>query len=138
MPRLSPLRGAPPQILTRFAWSQVPFTNVQGGKFKITDSTTFTISKTIAAAEVMVEVGGMREMHVSFCHVDSASVVSEFMLSSGTPLSRNGASFCSSCASTYSVYSHLMDSGSSGSARMTIFTGGSRARTYNYAVRFQS
>ncbi|KAF8515539.1 oxalate decarboxylase [Gautieria morchelliformis] len=46
-----------------FAWSKSPVTSVHGGTVKVIDSTTFTASKTIAAAEVTVEVGGMRELH---------------------------------------------------------------------------
>ena len=33
---------------------------------KIVDSTAFNVSKTIAAALVTVDVGGLRELHVSF------------------------------------------------------------------------
>ena len=35
------------------------------GQVKVVDSTTFQISKTIAAAEVTVPPGAMRELHVS-------------------------------------------------------------------------
>jgi oxalate decarboxylase family bicupin protein len=48
-----------------FAWSKVQPMSLMGGSVKIIDSTTFNISKTIAAAEVVVEKGGMRELHVS-------------------------------------------------------------------------
>jgi len=47
-----------------FALSKVSPTPLQGGSVKVVDSTTFGISQTIAAAEVTVEVGGMRELHV--------------------------------------------------------------------------
>ncbi|KZS92561.1 oxalate decarboxylase [Sistotremastrum niveocremeum HHB9708] len=46
-----------------FALSQVNATKLPGGSVKILDSTTFNVSQTIAAAEVTVEVGGMRELH---------------------------------------------------------------------------
>lgn len=43
-----------------FALSKVNATKLAGGSVKISDSTTFAVSKTIAAAEVTVEVGGLR------------------------------------------------------------------------------
>ena len=48
-----------------FPWSQTAPTPGVAGSVKIIDSNTFKASKTIAAAEVTVEVGGMRELHVS-------------------------------------------------------------------------
>ena len=49
-----------------FPWSQIAATPLQGGSVKIVDSTAFNVSKTIAAALVTVDVGGLRELHVSF------------------------------------------------------------------------
>jgi oxalate decarboxylase family bicupin protein len=46
-----------------FALSKVIPTKLEGGSVKVVDSRTFKVSKTIAAAEVTVEVGGMRELH---------------------------------------------------------------------------
>ncbi|PSS05482.1 hypothetical protein PHLCEN_2v3764 [Hermanssonia centrifuga] len=46
-----------------FSFSQQPATPLAGGSVKIVDSTTFKISTTIAAAEVTVEPGAMRELH---------------------------------------------------------------------------
>ncbi|KAG5985547.1 hypothetical protein E4U52_001233 [Claviceps spartinae] len=46
-----------------FALSKMNATQFEGGSVKIVDSTTFKISKTIAAAEVTVEPGAMRELH---------------------------------------------------------------------------
>ncbi|KAF8230591.1 oxalate oxidase [Tricholoma matsutake] len=46
-----------------FALSKVNPTNLTGGSVRIVDSTTFKISTTIAAAEVTVEPGAMRELH---------------------------------------------------------------------------
>ncbi|GAB1524024.1 hypothetical protein RhiTH_007176 [Rhizoctonia solani] len=46
-----------------FAASKANSTKVQGGTVKVVDSRTFEISKTIAMAEVSVEVGGIRELH---------------------------------------------------------------------------
>ncbi|KAI0090189.1 oxalate decarboxylase [Irpex rosettiformis] len=46
-----------------FAFSKMPATPLSGGSVKIVDSSMFKISTTIAAAEVTVEPGGMRELH---------------------------------------------------------------------------
>jgi len=46
-----------------FPWSKAAVTPLAGGSVKIIDSTTFQISKTIAAADVIVDVGGLRELH---------------------------------------------------------------------------
>lgn len=43
-----------------FPFSKVKETQLEGGTVKVVDSTTFKISKTIAAAEVTVEPGAMR------------------------------------------------------------------------------
>ena len=43
-----------------FAASQVPPVQAQGGTFKIVDSTTFTVSTTVAMAEITIQPGGMR------------------------------------------------------------------------------
>ncbi|ELU37101.1 putative oxalate decarboxylase [Rhizoctonia solani AG-1 IA] len=48
-----------------FAASKANSTKVQGGTVKVVDSRTFEISKTIAMAEVSVEVGGIRELHAN-------------------------------------------------------------------------
>ncbi|GJE86568.1 oxalate decarboxylase family bicupin [Phanerochaete sordida] len=55
-------QGTVPNPFT-FKLSEVPATQLQGGSVKIVDSNTFTASKTIAAAEVTVEPGAMRELH---------------------------------------------------------------------------
>ncbi|KAK7017362.1 oxalate decarboxylase [Favolaschia claudopus] len=46
-----------------FALSKVNATKLSGGSVKIVDSTTFKVSTTIAAAEVTVEPGAIRELH---------------------------------------------------------------------------
>lgn len=46
-----------------FPLSQVNGTKTGGGTYKVVDSRTFTAATTICAAEVTVEVGGMRELH---------------------------------------------------------------------------
>jgi oxalate decarboxylase len=53
--------GAEP-VVFRLSRSK-PVKESSGGRIQIADSTNFTISKTIAAALVTVEPGGMREMH---------------------------------------------------------------------------
>ncbi|PPR01312.1 hypothetical protein CVT24_006345 [Panaeolus cyanescens] len=51
-----------PQPFT-FPFSKVAAARKPGGKVKIVDSRTFTVSEKIAAAEVEIEVGGLRELH---------------------------------------------------------------------------
>ncbi|KAL4248726.1 RmlC-like cupin domain superfamily protein [Abortiporus biennis] len=46
-----------------FPFSQMPATQYSGGTAKIVDSKTFNVSTTIAAAEVTVDPGAMRELH---------------------------------------------------------------------------
>jgi hypothetical protein len=46
-----------------FSMSTMPVTKLAGGSVKVVDSSTFKISSTIAAAEVTVNPGGMRELH---------------------------------------------------------------------------
>ncbi|KAG2363492.1 putative oxalate decarboxylase/oxidase [Suillus spraguei] len=46
-----------------FAMSQVNATQAPGGSYKVVDQSSFAVSTTICAAEVTVEVGGMRELH---------------------------------------------------------------------------
>ncbi|KAF9041088.1 oxalate decarboxylase [Hymenopellis radicata] len=55
-------QGTVPDSYT-FALSQVPLTQLSGGSVRIVDSTTFKLSTTIAAAEVTVEPGAIRELH---------------------------------------------------------------------------
>ena len=43
-----------------FAASKVTPIPAQGGTYKIVDSTTFTVAKTIAMAEIIIQPGGMR------------------------------------------------------------------------------
>lgn len=53
--------------------SQMNVTQLSGGTVKIVDSTNFPIATTIAAADVTVEPGAIRELHVSalYCHVET-------------------------------------------------------------------
>ena len=54
--------GSVPQSFTHRMLAQDPI-EVAGGRVRITDSSNFAVSKTVAAARVEVEPGGMREMH---------------------------------------------------------------------------
>jgi oxalate decarboxylase len=54
--------GPVPQTFTHRMLAQEPI-QVAGGQVRITDSTNFPVSKTIAAALVEVEPGGLRELH---------------------------------------------------------------------------
>lgn len=56
--------GGVPQGFS-FAMSQMNVTQLSGGTVKIVDSTIFPIATTIAAADVTVEPGAIRELHVS-------------------------------------------------------------------------
>lgn len=54
--------------------SQQGWTEVEGGRLKIVDSRTFPASNTLAAAEVIIDPGCMREMHWHFVDEWSVSV----------------------------------------------------------------
>ncbi|KAF9533694.1 oxalate decarboxylase [Crepidotus variabilis] len=54
--------GVVPQPFT-FNFSSVAPISVPGGTYKIVDSTTFNISTQVAAAEITLEPGAMRELH---------------------------------------------------------------------------
>lgn len=57
-------RGQVPNPFS-FPLSKVNATKLNGGTVKIVDSTAFKISTKIAMAEVTVEPGALRELHVS-------------------------------------------------------------------------
>ncbi|KAJ7035345.1 oxalate decarboxylase [Mycena alexandri] len=57
----SPQGGVPHSF--SYALSKVNATQLPGGSVKIVDSSTFTVSTTIAAAEVTVNPGAIRELH---------------------------------------------------------------------------
>ena len=61
--------------------SGMPATQLQGGSVKIVDSNTFKASKTIAAAEVTVEPGAMRELHWHPTQDEWSYFMSVFVLS---------------------------------------------------------
>ncbi|KAF9525390.1 oxalate decarboxylase [Crepidotus variabilis] len=58
---ISPAGTAPTPYTYNF--SSVAPTQVNGGTYKIIDSSTFAISKTIAASEITLEPGAIRELH---------------------------------------------------------------------------
>lgn len=49
-----------------FSWSQMNATTAPGGSYKIADSRSFHAATTICAAEIEVEVGGMRSVKLLF------------------------------------------------------------------------
>lgn len=55
--------GAPPYPFTFSLGSMKPTRQTKGGEVRIADSNNFNVSKTIAAAQVTVHPGGMRELH---------------------------------------------------------------------------
>jgi len=55
--------GAPPYPFTFSLGSMKPVRQTKGGEVRIADSNNFNVSKTIAAAQVIVHPGGMRELH---------------------------------------------------------------------------
>jgi oxalate decarboxylase len=55
--------GAPPYPFTFSLGSMKPVRLTKGGEVRIADSNNFNISKTIAAAQVTVHPGGLRELH---------------------------------------------------------------------------
>ncbi|KAF8646284.1 hypothetical protein AX16_007282 [Volvariella volvacea WC 439] len=55
-------QGTVPEPFT-FKLSQLPQTKLPGGSVKVVDSTAFKVSTAIAAAEVTVEPGAIRELH---------------------------------------------------------------------------
>jgi oxalate decarboxylase len=55
--------GAPPYPFTFSLGSMKPVRQTKGGEVRIADSNNFNVSKTIAAAQVTVHPGGLRELH---------------------------------------------------------------------------
>ena len=67
------LYGTVPEPFT-FNFTDIEPTRYAGGSVKIADSRNFKVSQTIAAAEVTVEPGAMRELHVSISLVRLSTV----------------------------------------------------------------
>jgi hypothetical protein len=78
-----------------FSMSSIIPTNLTGGSVKIVDSTVFNVSKQIAVAEVTVNPGGLRELHVSTSATAILLKNHALMLRySGIRLRMNGPTFC--------------------------------------------
>ena len=84
-----------------FKMSQMNATQLDGGSVKVVDSTTFKVSTAIAVAEVTVEPGAMRELHVSLPFLPRSSVspgarprADSVHLGSGTRPRTNGRTTC--------------------------------------------
>ena len=60
-----------------FPLSQTKATSLEGGSVKVVDSTTFPVSTQIAVAEVTVEPGAIRELHVSDRVAHSCRTITE-------------------------------------------------------------
>ena len=76
--------------------SRVNATKLSGGTVKIVDSTIFKVSTRIAVADVTVEPGALRELHVGVCVFFLAVVVALIlaMACSGTRHKTSGFTFC--------------------------------------------
>jgi oxalate decarboxylase/phosphoglucose isomerase-like protein (cupin superfamily) len=120
-------QGTVPEPFT-FKFSEQKYEKVPGGQVKIVDSTTFKVSTTIAAAEVVVEPGAIRELHVSLF---PGLVIYSDICSSGTQPRTSGVSLCES-RWLPSFRSGLTFGFSEGEGRMTIFASGDNSRTFNY------
>jgi hypothetical protein len=76
--------------------SKINATKLNGGSVKIVDSTTFKISKRIAVADVTVEPGALRELHVGvrvlFCAIMMA--LTSAMGCSGIRHKTSGFTYC--------------------------------------------
>ena len=56
--------AGPPKLRSTFQLSEsAPVSKTRGGEVRVADSSNFEIAKTIAAAQVTIHPGGMREMH---------------------------------------------------------------------------
>lgn len=64
-----------------------------GGTVRIVDSTKFTVAKAISMADVTIEPGAIRELHVSHpSHPRLCKIIDAYVFRSGTRLSLSGAS----------------------------------------------
>ena len=119
-----------------FKLSQVNATELDGGSVKVVDSTTFPVSTAIAVAEVTVEPGAMRELHVSSeSPLDSQQITDTGH--SGIPPRTSGRTICEFDAQarvSESPYHPAHTSYRGGTARVTLFGSSSNARTFNFQV----
>jgi len=58
--------SADPEYVFTYSLSTIQPTKYEGGTVKIADSRNFKVAKNIAVAEVSVDVGGMRYIHLYF------------------------------------------------------------------------
>ena len=86
-----------------FPLSKVNATKLSGGSVKIVDSTTFKISTRIAVADVTVEPGAIRELHVGVSAFFFGCVVAliSAMAYSGTRHKTSGFMFCNETPSNF-------------------------------------
>jgi hypothetical protein len=85
-------------------------------------------------AEVSVEVGGIRELHVSLATFSLSECSSDrlYFFSSGILRSRSGATSCMQPLSPMFAYLGAKTFYSEGQARITVFAASANARTFNY------
>jgi len=95
-------QGQVPDPLS-YPLSQVNATKFSGGTAKIVDSTTFKVSKRIAVADVTVEPGALRELHVGVRVLFSAIIVAltSAMACSGIRHRTSGFTFCNDTISHF-------------------------------------
>ncbi|KAG6830029.1 hypothetical protein H0H87_009492 [Tephrocybe sp. NHM501043] len=97
-----------------YALSKIEPTNTPGGSIKVVDSSTFKVADKISAVEVVVGVGGMRELHWHPTQPEWTFYMSDNSLNhrEHPPL--------------------ILTPRSSGEARVTVFASSTNARTYNF------
>jgi hypothetical protein len=116
-----------------FPLSKVNATKLNGGTVKIVDSTTFKISTKIAMAEVTVEPGDLRELHVGVSALKAGKCLS-WHSRVVAPDTRRVAlclvtiPFQTSRDGSFALNLSLRE----GNARMTLFASTSNARTFDY------
>ena len=84
--------------------SQVNATQLDGGSVKIVDSSIFSVSTAIAVAEVTVEPGAMRELHVRLIYTFGLFGAAPDTTRSGTLLRTSGPITCEYHSSGYIPY----------------------------------
>ena len=90
-PNAVPVQDAAGQVPQAYAYefSQVAATPCSGGSIKVADASVFPIAQQIAMAEVIIEPGAMRELHVSPRNSLAQPVLT--FIYSGTPPRTSGA-----------------------------------------------
>lgn len=77
-----------------FNFADMESTTYAGGSVKIADSRNFKVAKQIAVAEVTVEPGSMRELHVSRNLASAYAKLISGMMHSGTRRTMSGPTSC--------------------------------------------